>query len=199
MPPVQGTTVPLDVILDDCATFQRVLNKSTSKRSPGAASVGSTITLDESRGLESTANPSAKELLEKANLRLELEQSKRLILELRQEVRHTEVRISRLTSQLKQATASKCDLVVACSDIESQKLEVEDRFESSYRYWKLKPLKERETTAKEEKDFMNDIGSVLQEMGEMRRRHTYTMLEKDLDIAQLREQLRREQWKRAGE
>lgn len=197
MPPVHGTTVPLDVILDDHATFQRVLNKSVSKRSQGVASVGSAITLDKSR--KSTANRSAQELLEKVNLRLGLAQSKRCLLELRQEVRDTELRIARLSSQLKQATSSKCDLVVACNDIELQKLEVEDRFESSYRYWKLKPLKEREMTAQEEKDFMNDIGSVLEEMGEMRRRHHYTMLEKDMDIAQLREKLRREQWKRADE
>jgi hypothetical protein len=183
------------MILEDHATFQKVLNKSGKKKSQLCDSVGS-----QSTNISSIApsDPESQARFEKANLRLRLSENEKLIAILREQVIDTINRNAQLAQQLKQAVASKCELVVACSEIETQKLSVEEKFEKEYRKAHMKPLKERETRAQVEKDFMNELDRVLGEMNDMYRRHRNTVLEKDMEIALLHERICQEQWRRSN-
>ena len=193
MPPIHDT--PFDMILEDHATFQKVVNKSGTKKAHLQDSVNS-----ESRRISSVtpSDPESQALFEKANLRLKLSENEKLISILREQLTDTIDRNALLAHQLKQAIASKCELVVAYGELESQKLSVEERFERECRQAHMKPLKERETRAQEEKNFMNELDRVLGEMNDMYRRHRNTVLEKDMEIALLHEQICQEQWKRAN-
>jgi phenylpropionate dioxygenase-like ring-hydroxylating dioxygenase large terminal subunit len=136
--------------------------------------------------------------MEKENLIVKLSEKEKLIAALREQVIDTVNTSARLSKQLKRAVASKCDLVVICSEIESQKLSMQETFEKEYRKAHLKPLKEREMRAQVEREFMNEIEHVLGEINDMHRRHRNTMLEKDLEIAQLQKRIHQEQSKRSN-
>jgi hypothetical protein len=45
---------------------------------------------------------------------------------------------------------------------------------------------------------MNAIDHVLGDMNDMHRRHRNTMLEKDMEVVQLQERIRQEQWRRVN-
>jgi hypothetical protein len=186
---------PIDVVLKDHATFQRFLHKSCAATSRSWDSICSE---NSSISSVSPSNHDAQGLMEKENLRLRLSENEMIIAALREQVIDTINTSARLSQQLKQAVASKCDLVVTCSKIESQKLSMQENFEKDYRKAQLKPLKERELRAQVEKEFMNEIEGVLAEINDMHRRHRNAMLEKDLEIAQLQKRIHQEQSKRSN-
>ena len=171
---------PIDAVLKDHSTFQRFLHKSCAATSRSWDSICS-----ESSSNSSVSHHDTPDIKEKENLRLRLSENEKLIAALREQVIDTINTSARLSQQLKQAVASKCDLVVTCSTIESQKLSMQEKFEKEYRKAHLKPLKEQELRAQVEKELMNEIERVLGEINDMHRRHCNSMLEKDLEIAQL--------------
>jgi hypothetical protein len=132
-------------------------------------------------------------LLEKAQSRLKLSEYEQEIVSLKEDLMEKNAKISALTLQLRRATASKCDLVVACSDIEAQKLEIEQLHGKEEKRWKQMPLREQELRAQVEKEFMNELSRLMEQMNDMKRRHGNEILEKDFEIAQLQETLRRKE------
>jgi hypothetical protein len=193
MPPVHD--VPLDVAFEDHAAIQKFLHKSCRYTSRSWDSINSN---NSSKSSASPDNHDAQKLWEKEQLKLKLSESEELIAALRKLVVDTMNRKAELSQKLKQAIASKCDLVVACSELESQKLSLEEKYEKEYRKLHLEPLKQQETRAQEEKEFMNAIDHVLGDINDMHRRHRNMMLEKDMEIVQLQEKIRQEQWRRAN-
>ena len=185
---MQNHGVPLDVIVEEPHKETTNMNRIGSHDS--TASEGSSITASQDSPRHSDNN-SAQELLEKANARLQLVEYENIISELREEVVRDKKKIGALTLQLKRATASKCDLVVACNDIENQKLNVEQMHYSEYRKWRKAPLQEQEFRAQVEKDFMNELTWLTDRMEILKQRQKFEVLEKDFEIAKLQEKLRR--------
>jgi exonuclease VII large subunit len=177
----------LDMILDEPAAISDDGIKVSHEDSfDDNASEDSSITTQSSHN-----DPSVQELLEKAHTRLQLAEHEKLIGRLREEVIQNNKKIANLTCQLKRATASKCDLVVACSDIESQKLNIEEMHQREERKWKSLPLKEQEFRAEVEREFMNELTLLTNMMEDLKRRHHNEILEKDFEIAKFQEKLRR--------
>lgn len=180
----------LDIILEEPAAT--TISDDCMKNSQDDEYDETTSSDDSSLTTLSNHNdPSAQELLEKAHARLQLAEYEQLIARLREEVMANKKKIADLTCQLKRATASKCDLVVACSDIESQKLCIEEMHQREERKWKSLPLKEQEFRAQVEKEFMNELTVLTAMMEDLKRRHHNEILEKDFEIAKLQEKLRR--------
>lgn len=156
------------------------------------ASADSSLTGDEDdESTRPSSQKSAQELLQKAQSRLKLSEYEQQIVSLKEDLMEKNAKISTLTLQLRRATASKCDLVVACSDIEAQKLEIEQLHGKEEKRWKQLPLREQEMRAQVEKEFMNELSLLMEQMNDLKRRHRNQVLEKDFEIAQLQETLRR--------
>ena len=186
--------VPLDMVLDIILDEPAVttISDDCMKVSHDEEDDDTTSSDDSSLTTQSSRNdPSAQELLEKAHARLQLAEYEQLIARLREEVMANKKKIADLTCQLKRATASKCDLVVACNDIESQKLSIEEMHQREERKWKSLPLKEQEFRAQVEREFMNELTFLTGMMEDLKRRHHNEILEKDFEIAKLQEKLRR--------
>jgi phenylpropionate dioxygenase-like ring-hydroxylating dioxygenase large terminal subunit len=187
--------VPLDVTFEEHATFQKFLHKSCRDTSRSWDSI------DSSNSSISSAAPDSnneQDIWERDQLRLKLSESDKRIVSLRKQVVDTMNMKAQLSQKLKKAIARKCDLVVECTELESQKLSLEEKYEKESRKLQLEPLKQQETRAQVEKEFMNAIDHLLGEMNDMHRRHRNVMLEKDMEIVQLQEKIRQEQWKRAN-
>ena len=185
--------VPLDVILE---RQESPANDKPHSSVDSTASDNSSLTTESEHSGERPSLPSqtsAQELLEKAQARLHLSELETKINDLKEELMQKNEKISTLTLQLRRATASKCDLVVACSDIESQKLSLEEMHGREERKWKQMPLREQEVRAEVEKEFMNELSILMDQMNDLKRRHRNQLLEKDFEIAQLQEKLRRKQ------
>jgi exonuclease VII large subunit len=185
------TELPLDDVLDMILDEPAAISDDGMKVSH-EDSYNDTASDDSSITTQSSHNdPTAQELLEKAHMRLQLAEYERIISGLREEVIENNKKIANLTCQLKRATASKCDLVVACSDIESQKLNIEEMHQREERKWKSLPHKEQEFRAEVEREFMNELTLLTNMMEDLKRRHHNEVLEKDFEIAKFQEKLRR--------
>jgi len=95
-----------------------------------------------------------------------------------------------LNGQLRRAISTKCDLVLAHTDLEichERDLEVKD-FHA--RELKRESLTQQEMRAEIEKEFMNEIMCLTRRMEEMTRCHECELLERDYQVAQLQQQLR---------
>lgn len=194
-PGEQHDGVPLDVILQE----QQEPSSFTKDKPPGSfdstASADSSLTAesDNASSHKPSSQKSAQELLDKAHSRLKLSEYEQKIVDLKEELMDKSKKISTLTLQLRRATASKCDLVVACSDIEAQKIGLEELHGKEERKWKQMPLREQEVRAEVEKEFMNELTLLMDQMNDMKRRHKNELLEKDFEVAQLQEKLRRKE------
>jgi len=186
--------VPLDVILEQQAESSSFTKQKPHGSFDSTASEDSSLTTESAHGKDRpSSHKSAQELLEKAQARLQLTEYEAKINDLKEELMEKNNKISTLTLQLRRATASKCDLVVACSDIEAQKLGLEELHGKEERKWKQMPLREQEVRAEVEKEFMNELAILMDQMNDMKRRHMNELLEKDFEIAQLQEKLRRKE------
>ena len=201
--------VPLNVILEQQQggeqPHEQALGEAPSaftKTKPhgsfdSTASADSSLTGDDDDNDDESTRPSSQksalELLEKAQSRLKLSEYEQQLVSLKEELMDKNAKITTLTLQLRRATASKCDLVVACSDIEAQKLEIEQLHGKEEKRWKQLPLRELEMRAQVEKEFMNELSLLMEQMNDLKRRHYNEVLEKDFEIAQLQETLRRKE------
>lgn len=184
--------VPLSVVLEQRNQAQHSPNEKPHGSFDSTASADSSLS-DSHSGTRPSSQKSAQELLEKAQQRLLMSNLESKITDLKEELMTKNERISTLTLQLRRATASKCDLVVACSDIEAQKNDLEDQHNREERKWKQMPLREQEVRAQVEIEFMNELAKLMDQMNDLKRRHTNELLEKDFEIAQLQEKLRRKE------
>lgn len=187
-----GNDVPLNVILEQEPSSFTKKKQNGSFDSTASADSSLTSGSSGSNGKPSSQK-SAQQLLEKAQARLRLTEYEAKINDLKEDLMEKNSKISTLTLQLRRATASKCDLVVACSDIEAQKIGLEELHGKEERKWKQMPLREQEVRAEVEKEFMNELTSLLDQMNDLKRRQKNELLEKDFEIAQLQEKLRRKE------
>lgn len=101
--------------------------------------------------------------------------------------------IVQLMGQLGRATASKCDLVVACNDMERQK-ELAERYGRDVKTivkFKHEYQKIVESRAELEQHYMNELAVLTEATCKMERRYLNIICEKDFEIAQLEESYRR--------
>lgn len=193
----ETSNVPLDVILEQQQQNQDPSSFTKDDTPHGSfdstASADSSLTSNGSVDRSPSSQKSAQELLEKAQQRLQLAEYEAKINNLKEDLMEKNEKISALTLQLRRATASKCDLVVACSDIEAQKLGLEELHGKEERKWRQMPLREQEVRAEVEKEFMNELSKLMDQMIDLKRRHKNELLEKDFEIAQLQEKLRRKE------
>lgn len=197
-PETASPDVPLDVILEDqeppfTKERQHSSFDSTASDNSSLTTDSDNEDEDDSDDAKPSSHKSAHQLLEKAQARLQLAEYEGKINDLKEELMEKNEKITTLTLQLRRATASKCDLVVACSDIESQKLSLEELHGREERKWKQMPLREQEVRAEVEKEFMNELSLLMDQMTDLKRRHRNQLLEKDFEIAQLQEKLRRKE------
>ena len=178
MPPVHD--IPVDVILDDHVTFQKVLNDAKAQNDENTND--STQSED-----DSSISTQASQVSQEVEQERKLEYYQNQVLE-------TNKKLDKLTLQLKRATSSETDLEVACNDIEAQRLFLQTHIQQRKKTWKLLPMKEQEFRARVEKEFMNELTNVNKRMQELNAQHLNAMFEKDQEIADLKEQLR--QWDR---
>mmetsp|Transcript_21597 Transcript_21597/g.31946 ORF Transcript_21597/g.31946 Transcript_21597/m.31946 type:complete len:254 (+) Transcript_21597:101-862(+) len=101
--------------------------------------------------------------------------------------------IVHLMGQLGRATASKCDLVVACNDMERQKSLAERYGRDADTVLKVKHDYQKivESRAEMEQHFMNELATLTEATCKMERRYLNIICEKDFEIAQLQESQRR--------
>lgn len=95
-----------------------------------------------------------------------------------------------LNGQLRRAIATKADLIVAHTDLEychERDLQVKDDVAAQL---KRDSLTQQEMRYEVEKEFMNEIFKLTEQMEATRASHECEMLEKDYQISQLRKQLR---------
>jgi hypothetical protein len=104
--------------------------------------------------------------------------------------------IVQLTGQLRRATMTKCDLVVACTDMEREMERI--RRERNGRMTPLEMTHMRqlycsmlEGRATMELEFMNELQVLTNELLQTDRRYLNQLVDKDFTIGQLEEQVRR--------
>lgn len=135
--------------------------------------------------------PGTKQLLAYANIRVEHQKMKEDMKKLKAMLVAKDEQLMLLTSQLRRATASKCDLVVACTDMERQ-MEVVEKYGSpqsqQVRQQYLEMLEGRATM---EREFMNELQALTNELLATDRRYLNQLVDKDFTIGQLEEQVRR--------
>mmetsp|Transcript_5942 Transcript_5942/g.8400 ORF Transcript_5942/g.8400 Transcript_5942/m.8400 type:complete len:289 (+) Transcript_5942:152-1018(+) len=135
---------------------------------------------DENSSINS--DESAQEQLKKARAQMDL---------LKEVIREKDEHIAQLQGQLRRATASKCDLVVACTEIERQKELVEKQGEFDVKEIQKmnKLLLEQQATM--ECDFINEIAKLTERIREMQSTHKQQLREKEFEVVKAEEQLRR--------
>jgi hypothetical protein len=199
----------LDHLLDDGSTMKRgkrAKKTPTDDTSDSSASpfnedryVGQIImkpagcNMDESSmsSYERSDDEGTAKLLMRANQRIQDQFYRDEIKSLQDIIRHKDEELAVLTCQLRRATTTKCDLVVACTDIERQhEFDLKAR-EANVKIIKKENLSLMETRAEVEKEFMNEIADLTRRLADMDRKQRNQMLEKDFEIAKLQERIRR--------
>jgi hypothetical protein len=133
----------------------------------------------------------AKELLGYASTRIKLQHLKEENKELKEMMARKDEHIIQLTGQLRRATASKCDLVVACTELERQKELAEEYGGTEGLHLRKEYLTMLEGRADMERQFMNEMASLTEHLCDMDRRYKNQICEKEFYIGQLEEQIRR--------
>lgn len=180
--------IPLDVVLKDHTTFQKVLNDTKCD--------SSTESSYESTTDESSITTQSSQISDEVPMDIKIAETKRKIDYYTNEVVEASKKIGSLTLQLNRATASEQNLAIAVNDIEAQRLVMQDYFMEKRKKWKNLPHKEQELRAKVEQDFMNELISVTRRMEEVNRTHNHTMRGKDKEIKKLKEKL--SQWEKVS-
>ena len=99
--------------------------------------------------------------------------------------------IVQLTGQLRRATVTKCDLVVACTDMERQMELIEKYGSPQAQQVRQQYLEMLEGRATMELEFMNELQTLTNELLATDRRYMNQLVDKDFTIGQLEEQIRR--------
>ena len=213
MAAVEQSDIPSTVIVDDTAPLGveveslhqsraqerllgRVVQKPESVTSEESSMTsGSVYTTSGETGEEDAdeeeTSTDAEELLAFANIRLQQQKLLNEVKQLREIVSQKDEQVMQLTVQLRRATASKCDLVLACTEMERLKEEAEKYGSEEAREVKKGYLAVLEARADVEREFMNELATLSNVMDDMDRRYKNQLLEKDFMIAQLEEKLLR--------
>ena len=96
-----------------------------------------------------------------------------------------------LTSQLRRAMASKCDLVNAVTDMEREKEKIEQAGEAQLEEIKRGYLQVLEKRADMEQEYMNALATLSEQMITMDRKYKNQLLEKDFSMAKMAGELRK--------
>mmetsp|Transcript_8586 Transcript_8586/g.14285 ORF Transcript_8586/g.14285 Transcript_8586/m.14285 type:complete len:245 (+) Transcript_8586:92-826(+) len=134
---------------------------------------------------------SAKELLAYAAIRVQHQRLKEELKAAKASMSQKDEQIVQLTGQLRRAVASKCDLVVACTDMERQQERTAQFGTPESRQVKQQYLDILEGRADMEREFMNELGLLTEELCKTDRKYTNQLCDKDFSIGQLEEQTRR--------
>jgi hypothetical protein len=138
-----------------------------------------------------TEEKSSKELLAYAAIRLQHQRTLEELKAAKASIVQKDEQIIQLTGQLRRAVASKCDLVVACTEMEREKEETEKYGTPETRQVKQQYLDILEGRADMEREFMNELGLLTQELCKTDRKYTNQLCDKDFTIGQLEEEVRR--------
>ena len=151
---------------------------------------------------EDDATNSVTDLLERAHDRLAMQQLQDELTRLQQVIVQKEDEVEQLSGQLRRAVSSKCDLVIAHTEMErhhEQQLAREEQARQSLT--KAKTALE-ESKSETERELLNELVKLtdqlqharkehVQELEDWERLHRNEMLEKDLQIAQLTQEIRK--------
>jgi len=146
---------------------------------------------DEEEEKEDDDSAGTENLLMMANIRLCQQELTEEVKNLKGMLTVKDEQLLQLTSQLRRATASKCDLVNAVTDMEREREKIEQAGEAQMEGIKKDYLKMLEGRADMEREFMNELTTLSEQMMNMDRRHKNQLLEKDFTIAKLEEELRK--------
>lgn len=138
---------------------------------------------------EQEPEPDTKELLAYASMRVSHQKLKDDYKNLKSVLKHKDEQIGQLTAQLRRATASKCDLVVACTEMERQmesSVKHGDGTEAHRKYLEI-----LEGRADMEREFMNELQALTNQLLGIDRKYLNELCDKDFTIGQLQEQNRR--------
>jgi hypothetical protein len=163
---------------------------SSSTTSGGSSSCNSSQN-DEDTKLLNSKNPETDRLLEYATMRVQNERMKEELKVLKMILSQKDEHIVQLTGQLRRATTTKCDLVVACTDMERQMEQLERYGSPKGLYLRQQYLTMLEGRATMEREFMNELQVLTNELLATDRRYLNQLVDKDFTIGQLEEQVRR--------
>lgn len=146
---------------------------------------------DDQQSITTTEEKSAKELLAYASIRVQHQRTQEELKAAKASIVQKDEQIIQLTGQLRRAVASKCDLVVACTEMEREKEQTEKYGTPETRQVKQQYLDILEGRADMEREFMNELGLLTEELCKTDRKYTNQLCDKDFSIGQLEEQVRR--------
>ena len=140
---------------------------------------------------EEDTSKGTKNLLIMANIRLQQQELREEVKALKTMLHTKDEQLLHLTSQLRRATASKCDLVNAVTDMEREKEKIEQAGEAQLEEVKWGYLQVLEKRADMEREYMNELATLSEQMMTMDRKYKNQLLEKDFSMAKMAEELRR--------
>ncbi|CAB9504275.1 expressed unknown protein [Seminavis robusta] len=140
---------------------------------------------DESKSVD------AKDLLAQVNARMEQQRLMEEVKELRRVVEKKDAEIEQLTGQLRMAISTKCDLVIAHTELErlhEMDLKARDSYAGEMKRSNLQLM---EVRAEVEKEFMNELTQLARKVEESDRRRKEDVQEKDNIIGLLEDKIKR--------
>jgi hypothetical protein len=156
----------------------------------------------EESSVRSDCSDNTTNILEKAHDRLALQSLKEEMKELKATLEQRDNEIEQLSGQLRRAVSTKCDLVLSHSELERFHEATLKKRDNDMVLVQQANYSLLEMRADIEKEFMNELGKVTEEMDEEKKKHREEMddwermhrnemLEKEFKIAQLGEELRK--------
>ena len=180
-------------------TKERSMNRRISNKDEEEDRESTDEDEDDTMG-EKTAG--TKDLLARVQDRMALQKSKDEILRLQEVIQTKNTELEVLAGQLRRAVETKCDLVLAHTELERHHEQLIQGKESERQELSKANFGLMEGLAEVERDMMNEIVNLKKELDETRRQHVQElqdwermhmneMLEKDCEIARLKEQVRK--------
>jgi hypothetical protein len=156
----------------------------------------------EESSVRSDCSDNTTNILEKAHDRLALQSLKEEMNELKATLEQKDDEMEHLSGQLRRAVSTKCDLVLSHSELERFHEATLKKRDNDMVLVQQANYSLLEMRADIEKEFMNELGKVTEEMEEEKKKHREEMddwermhrnemLEKEFKIAQLGEELRK--------
>lgn len=157
---------------------------------------------DDDANNDESGSMSTKELLHRARDRIQIKQLQDEIARLKDTIEIKNSEVDRLVAQLRREVSNKCDLVIAHTELEKYHAgEIQNKEHFMYGLARTNRVLV-ETVAETECSLINEMvqlkvelneanGKHQVEINDFERKHKNQMLEKDFQIAQLEEELRR--------
>jgi hypothetical protein len=140
--------------------------------------------------VDETEDPSSKQLLAYASIRVQHQRMNEEMKALKSDLLNKDELIVQLTGQLRRATVTKCDLVLACTDMEREKERAEKYGSPQTQQVKAQYLEMLEGRATMEREFMNELAALTNELLATDRRYKNEIVDKEFTIGQLEENVR---------